>query len=546
MAKATRYTPELIDEYIKQGYWDHTTLSDLWQRNAKLYPDAEAIVDARHRLTWSQANKWIDKLAIGFMERGIKKDDMIVSQLPNCIELCLLRVACERASILFLPAMLNLRRNEMEYMLGRNAVKAIIITWESRKINYFDMVQEMRPHLPRLEHIFAVGDKVPPGTISVDEILGQSLEGRYPPGYPEKTTCPPTEIFLLLHTTGSTGVPKLVEYPFCCRMVTNRDQINFFNLSHRDTTAMLGPALAGPNNVPNFTAPEVGARIVILDHFSAEGALRLIEKEKVTVISAVPAQLAMMLEESQLQKYDLSSVRCWYSVGAPLPYKVGADIEEKIGGKVIIGYGLTDCGGSTFTPPELPREVRLAAPGKISWGTEVKIVNDKGEEVPQGETGEVWARGAACSSGYYNDPEATWQAWTKDGWFKTGDLGMFDEQGYLAIVGRKKDMIIRGGSNIYPVEVENLLITHPKILQVAIVKMPDAVMGEKACACVVSRPGQSFTFEEMISFLKAKEIALYKLPERLETMDALPMAGGGQKVDKKVLEQYVAEKLMAI
>lgn len=539
MAKPSRYTPELIDEYVNNGYWDTTSLSDLWERNAKRYPDAEAIVDSRNRLTWSQAYEWIDKLALGLMERGIKKDDLIASQLPNCIELCLLRVACEKAGILYLPAMPNLRRNEMEYMLGRSAAKAIVIPWESRKINYFDSVQEMRPHLPQLEHIFVVGDKVPPGAISLDEILRQPLPERVPPGYPEATQCPPTEIFLLLHTTGSTGFPKLVEYPICCRICSNKDQIRVFNLDRDDTVAILGPALAGPNGVPNFTAPDVGARIVILDYFSPEGALKLIEKEKVTFVSVVPAQLTMMLEHPRLQEYRLSSVRIWYSVGAPLPYKTAADIEEKIGGTVISGYGLTDWGGMTITPPEWPRKIRLASSGKPIWGTEVKIVDEEGNEAPQGETGEVWGKGPCCSSGYYNDPEATRQAWTEDGWFRTGDLGIIDEKGNLAIVGRNKDVIIRGGANIYPIEVENLLLTHPKILHVAIVKMPDPVMGEKACAYVVPKKGQDFTFDEMISFLKAKEIALYKLPERLEIVDAIPMVGDGQKVDKNLLRNLL-------
>ena len=539
MAKASRYTTELIDEYVKNGYWDTTSLADLWERNAKRYPDAEAIVDSRNRLTWSQAYEWIDKLAIGLMEKGIKKDDTIASQLPNCIELCLLRVACEKAGILFLPAMPNLRRSEMEYMLGRSAAKAIVIPWESRKINYFDSVQAMRPRLPHLEHVFVVGDKLPPGAISLDDILKQPLEGRVPPGYPEATRCPPTEIFLLLHTTGSTGFPKLVEYPICCRICSNKDQIRVFNLDRDDTVAILGPALSGPNNVPNFTAPDVGARIVILDYFSPEGALKLIEKEKVTFISAVPAQLTMMLEHPRLQAYDLNSVRYWYSIGAPLPHKVAVEIEEKMGGTVITGYGLTDWGGMTITPPEWPREIRLASSGTPIWGTEVKIVDDEGNEVPRGETGEVWGSGACCISGYYNDPEATRQAWTEDGWFRTGDLGMIDVKGNLVIVGRKKDMIIRGGANIYPIEVENLLITHPKILQVAIVKMPDPVMGEKACAYVVPRQGQDFTFDEMISFLKAKEIALYKLPERLEIVDAMPMVGDGQKIDKSLLRNLL-------
>ncbi|MDP2645475.1 MAG: class I adenylate-forming enzyme family protein [Desulfobacterales bacterium] len=544
MAKMSRYTPGMIDQYRAQGFWNDTNLADYWDRNAKRYPHAEAIVDSRNRLTWSQAGQWIDRLALGLLEQGLRKDDIVASQLPNCIELCLLRVACEKTGIMFLPAMPNLRRNEMEYILGRCGAKAMVIPWTAGKINYFDALQKMRPRLPELEHIFVVGDRVPPGTISMDQILAQPLTGRQFPGYPDQTKCPPTEIFLLLHTTGSTGFPKLVEYPICSRVCSNKDQIKVFRLTRNDTVAILGPALAGPNNVPNFTAPEVGAKIAILDHFSPEGALQLIAEEKVTFVSAVPAQLTLMLEHPMLSDYDLSSVRYWYSVGASLPDKLGSDIEEKIGGVAIVGYGLTDWGGMTLTPPELPRKIRLASAGKPIWGSQIKVVDDDGREVARGEAGEVWGKGPCCVSGYFNDPEATRQAWTEDGWFRTGDLGRIDERGFLAIVGRKKDMIIRGGSNIYPVEIENLLLTHPRILHVAIVKMPDPVMGEKACAYVVPRPGRTITFAEMTAFLKDKEIADYKLPERLEVVDSLPMAGGGQKVDKKILEKDIEAKLL--
>jgi non-ribosomal peptide synthetase component E (peptide arylation enzyme) len=186
--------------------------------------------------------------------------------------------------------------------------------------------------------------------------------------------------------------------------------------------------------------------------------------------------------------------------------------------------------------------VRLPTLGKGSGGTEIKVVDKQGKEVAQGEVGEIWGRGPACASGYYKDPETTWAAWTKDGWFKMGDLGRFDGGGNLVLAGRKKDMIIRGGQNIYPVEIENLLSSHPKVADVAIVGMPDPAMGEKACAYVVPRPGQDLSFEEMVSFLREKGIATYKLPERLEFIDKLPLVGE-QKVNKKHLVQGITEKL---
>ncbi|MFQ5826608.1 MAG: AMP-binding protein, partial [Dehalococcoidia bacterium] len=203
-----------------------------------------------------------------------------------------------------------------------------------------------------------------------------------------------------------------------------------------------------------------------------------------------------------------------------------------------------DASGVTRTTLDDPPEVRRLSAGRPYPGNEVKLVDGSGREVPRGEVGEIMARGPTMDFAYFRDPEATWQTWTRDGWHKLGDLGKMDERGYLSIVGRQSDMIIRGGQNIYPVEIENLLHTHPRVSAAAVVRMPDRIMGERACAYVVPKPGEKLTFEEMVSFLREQRIATYKLPERLETLERLPLAGG-QKVDKKVLEQDIAEKLKA-
>ncbi len=182
--------------------------------------------------------------------------------------------------------------------------------------------------------------------------------------------------------------------------------------------------------------------------------------------------------------------------------------------------------------------------GQPISGNEIKLVDAEGNEVDQGEIGEIMIRGPGSSSGYYKDPEATSQAWTKDGWYKTHDLGKWDERGNLVIMGRERDMIIRGGQNIYPAEVESLLLTHPKVHSAAIVSIPDPIMGERACACVVAKPGEDLSLEEMVSFLKTKRIAAYKLPEELVLLDSLPYLGG-LKLDKKTVRASAIEKLRA-
>lgn len=541
MAQPTRYTKELIEEYKRAGYWDETSLSDLWERNARDCPDREAIADSQTRLNWAEANLWIDRLALGFLERGLTRDEVVVLQLPNVVELCLLRVACEKAGLVCLQALRNLRDQEMAHILKHTEAAAIVIPWKFRDFDHFRMVEEIRKELPELRHVFVIGDEVPPGAISVREITRQPLELKYPANYLKNTRCPGTELSFVGHTTGTTGFPKFVEYPVCGRVSQSKIRVPLYKFSQDDIFAIIGPASLGPNAPAYYDAPRLAAKCVMLERFDAEDALKLVEKEKPTIVSVVPAQLAMMVRHPNLGSYNLKSVRYWWSAGAPPSYEIGLEVESKMGGKIINCLGAMDFGGEVASPPDGSIEERLLSAGKPYEGTEIKLIDDEGKPVFAGEVGEIWGRGPSCCSGYYKDKQATEQAWP-GGWYKMGDLGRWDKKGNLVVVGRKKDMIIRGGQNIYPLEVENILRTHPKVLDVAIVGMPDPIMGEKCCAYVVSRPGRQLAFEEMVSYLESKTIARYKFPERLEIIGQLPMAGE-QKIDKKELQRDIAEKL---
>lgn len=543
MARPTRYTPEIMETYMKSGDWEPRTWSSVWDRNARDYPSKEAIVDSKKRLTWVQAKQQIDRLAFGLLELGIKKDELIVFQLPNSVDTCLLRVACEKAGILCLPALRTLRHKEMEHILKYTEAVGIVIPWEFRDFDHFKMIQEIRGSMP-LKHVFVVGDRVPEGTFSIEEMIRRPLEEKYPPDYLEKTRFQPTEVSWVALTSGTTGLPKFVEHLLCAFTATGKALAKQLRLSSNDVVAMLPAAAAGPNNAGYWAAPEAAAKIVIMERYETEEALSLIEKERVTVVCVVPAQLAMIVQHPNLGKYDLSSVRLWRCGGAPLPYQLGLEIEEKLQGVIVNEFGSVDSGTQVINSPDAPQEVRLLTVGKPLDGHKVKIADENGHELIKGEVGEIWLGGPVISSGYYRDPETTWQSWTKNGWFKTGDLGKLDDHDNLVVVGRKKDMIIRGGQNIYPVEIENILLTHPKVANVAIVGMADPIMGERACAYIVLKPGQMFTFEEMVSYLKSKDIVAYKFPERIEIIDELPVVGD-KKIDKKLLRQQIAQKLKA-
>jgi len=543
MGKVFRYTDEMIEEYVKAGYWTKELTVDFWDRNALLYPEKEAIVDSKCRLTWSQAKQKIDTLALNLINLGFKKDDVILVQLYNSVELTLIRLACEKAGILLAIVPYTFRHAEIESVLKYVCVKGVVIPYEFRSVNYFEMYKEINSHVKGLEYIFIVGDKIPENTISLQEMMENKPKTPAEESLLDKRKFGPFEFQEIMVTSGTTGLPKCVEWTGCARLCQARHYIKRLNLTEEDVIAAFAPSIGGSTEcIVHRAAPQVAAKIVMLERFTPEKACEMIEKEKITVVGIVPTMLIRLLEYPKLKEHNLTSLRVMVTSTAPLPPYVAKKAEEKLGCIIVQGYGSMDSGGITISGIEDSPEVRWFTVGKPFPGVEVKLINEEGKEVPTNEVGIVTVRGPTCVGGYYNDPESTRKAW-EGGRFKMGDLGMFDVEGNLKLVGRTSDVIIRGGQNIYPKEIEDILFQHEKIADVAIVRMPDPEMGEKACAFVVVKPGEVFTFEEMVSFLKQKRIAPFKIPERLEIVESLPLTPGENKVNKRLLEEMIVEKL---
>lgn len=545
MAMATRYTPEMIEEYVEKGYWERTSWPEVWGRNARDFPSREAIVDSRRRFTWSEANRLIDRLAIGLKKLGFKRDEVLAIQLPNSIENCLLRLACEKAGIICLTILTALRHRELEYILKYVEASGIVIPWRFRNFDHFKMIQELRPSLPKLRHVLITGDKLPKGAISIEAMLSAPLKEEHSVGYLQGSGFDSTEVSWISHTTGTTGFPKFVEIPACARMNLCKAFATTWRLTGDDIIGALSPHTGGPNIIAYWSGALVGAKLVLMERFEAEDALRLIEKEKITALGVVPTMFTKMITHPNRDKYDLSSVRLWVCAGGTPPYQLSKEVEERIGGRIVQIYGAVDWGGGIYSRLEASQEERLLTAGKPIPGHEIRLVDESGRVVPKGKVGELQVKGPAGVGGYYKDPAATRDVWSEDGWYKTGDMAKVDDRGNVVIVGRKKDMIKRGGENIYPIEIESILETHPKILHAAIVRMPDPLMGERACAYVTTKEGKRFSFEEMVAFLREKGIATFKLPERLEIIESMPMVEGVQKIDKKVLEKDIVQKLKA-
>lgn len=547
--KPIRYTPEMVDEYTRDGYWTDETFYDFYDRNVREFGDREALVDSKYRLTWAQAKRLIDGIAQTFVQMGIPKDARIIIQSPNSVYGFLARVASERAGLISLTVYPYLRERELEHFVEKTQAEAVIICYIYRNFNYLEMYQGLQARFPFLKHIFLFEETVPPeapkNTYSLIKLAEESLAKPIDEALlNSRRFNPKGDIGLLTSTTGTTGLPKLVEWPIAPRVCTSKGRVAIWKLTKDDITMAIAPHAGGAaGTLTYFAAPLAGAKTVMLEEFNPEAALALIEKEKATAIGVVPTHLVRMLEVDTT-KYDLSSLRFIRSAGGYLSPQVAEEAEKAFGAAITSDLGTQDVGSVSGCSVDDSKDLRRRTVGRMLPGNKVILKDEQGNPVPDGEPGILWFRGPHAPAGYFRDPELTATVFDKDGWTTTGDIVKFD-QGCLWILGRAKDMIIRGGQNIYPAEIEGLLNGHPAVGSVAIVGYPDREMGERACAYVALKAGQTLTFEEMKTFLKEKKISAYKLPERLELVPGLPTVGDSGKVDKKVLKTQLEEWVKA-
>jgi len=536
----TRYSKELINDYVSKGLWDPDLLiNDLLDRCARDYPDEEAVVDQRTRLTWREASQRVDRIARSLVELGYKKDEVLATQLYNCVEYFLLFFACEKAGVVMATSQPTFRQAEMEPILRQTGAKGIVIPHNFRNFDYFAMAKELQAKQPGLKHIIVIGDEVPEGALSLKEMMSRETDGAELPQVRFK----PFEVTRVFNTSGTTGTPKCIERPVAPRMLTGKVLVQRLGLRHDDILAAgWNLAAGGSELLCNVSVPWVGCKMINIEQFKPEFVCELLEREKVSVLAAVPAELVRLVDYPDIHRYDFSALRMIFTGTQLLTPELGARAEEKLGCPMVIIFGSGDTGPICTTTFGDPPEVRLRTVGLPVDGNEVKIVDSEGNPVPAGEVGEVCVSGANTVSGYYGNAELTMQSW-QDGWFCTGDAGKKDAKGHITLLGRKRDVIIRGGQNIYPFEIEGILMQHPKIKDLAIIGMPDAEMGERQCAYVVPKAGQTFELEEMASFLKSQKVASYKIPERLEIVSELPLVPAGNKVDKARLEEDIAGKL---
>ncbi|MFO7783787.1 MAG: AMP-binding protein [Thermodesulfobacteriota bacterium] len=545
--KPIRYKQAMVDEFVRDGYWTSELFYDFYDRNAREMGDREALVDSKYRVTWAEAKRLVDAIAASWVEMGIPKSARIIIQSPNSVFGFLARIAGERAGLITLTVYPYLRRLELEYMVEKTEASAVVIPNVYRKFDYLEMYKDLQKQFPHLEHFFLFDDEVPDtapkGTHSLIKTAHERAAKTVDEAMlNERRLDPFWDVAILTTTSGTTGIPKLVEWPAAPRVCTSKGRVDIWGLNKDDITMAIAPHAGGAaGTLTYFAAPLAGAKTVMLEEFTPEGALELIQNERATAIGVVPTHLIRMLEADPT-KYDLSSLRFIRSAGGYLSPQVGEEAEEAFQASITSDLGTQDKGSVSGCRVEDPPELRRRTVGRMLPGNKVRLVDEQGNEVPEGEPGILYFRGPHAPAGYYRDEELTATVFDDDGWTTTEDIVKFD-QGCLWILGRAKDMVIRGGQNIYPAEIEGLLNEHPKVSSVAIVGYPDREMGERCCAYVIPKQGETFTFEEMKDFLVDKQLGKFKIPERLEIVDEFPAVGDSGKVNKETLKKMIAEKV---
>jgi cyclohexanecarboxylate-CoA ligase len=519
------------------GLWRNESLLTYLDRWARTRPDKTALVDGRGRLSWSELARAADRVAHGLRSHGVEPGRVISCQMPNWSEAIVVFLAALRLGAVINPIPPTYRAREVRFMLGLLESQVAVVPATFRGFDHAGLLAGLRPELPRLERVFVARGEGPAGTTPLRALTDEAWEAREGREFPGT---PPDAVHEVVFTSGTTGEPKGVMHTQNTTLSTLHLAIERLDLTERDVLLMASTV----GHQTGFLFGHclnllLGATTVWMDVWNVEEAARLIEGQGVTFsMGATPFLRDLTYLETGR---DRSSLRLFISAGAPIPRALVRHARERLGCVISAGWGMTENGMVTCNGLRDDEEKIVGSDGSPLAGMELRIVDDDGTPVPPGVEGDLLTRGAAQFVGYFRRPQFTAEAHTADSWFRTGDRGTLDRDGYLAITGRSKDLIIRGGENIPVVEVENLLYTHPKVAGVAIVATPDPRLGERACAVVIPREGQTITLGEIVSFLERHQLARQKFPERLEVVSEFPTTPSG-KIQKYKLRDLVAER----
>jgi cyclohexanecarboxylate-CoA ligase len=526
------------------GRWPNRLLTDYLDDAVKAAPDRVAITGTnsatgeRTTLTYTALAQRVERIALGLAALGVKPGEVVSFQLPNWWQYPALYLACARIGAVANPLMPIFRQRELRYMLNFAESRVVIVPARFRDFDHAAMLAEIRPELPAVRQVLVVNGT---GEDSFEHhLLERAWEKETDAAALFAARRPdPHDLTELLYTSGTSGEPKAVMHISNTLLAMAREYIEWVRLGPDDTVFMASPLAHQTGFVYGMMIPVMlRTKLVLLDAWSAPEAARLIQAEGATFTMASTPFLSDLANNETVTREAMRTLRTFVCAGAPIPSVVVQRATERLGFEVLSCWGMTENGAVTVARPGDPPEKIFGTDGRAIGGMEVRVVDAEGRVVPTGTVGRLQARGTFTFVGYLKKPELN--AWDTEGWFETGDLARMDEDGYIRITGRSKDVIIRGGENIPVVEIENLLYRHPKVQDVAVVAMPDPRLGERACAFVVPRSGERPSFDEMTAFLAREGMAKNYWPERLELVEAMPRTPSG-KIQKFKLRETAAK-----
>jgi cyclohexanecarboxylate-CoA ligase len=531
MSFETTLTPELIEKYTAEGLWAGRVITDFLDEVAAATPDKVAAIDARGQVTYGELKRLSDRAALGLLELGVRPGDVVSFQLPNWIEFLVVHFAVTRIGAINNPLIPIYRDREVGFMVGLAKSTVIVVPQEFRGYDYPGMVARLRGDWPEMAHVLVVDGPTTDTQTSWAEFIETPWEERRDAAELDALRPDPDDVTLLIFTSGTTGEPKGVMHthntlvaanaPLPARLGVNSDSVVHMASTFAHMTGFLyGVRL--PTQVGGATA-------VYQDVWDAGRFVDLVEQHRISYTSAATPFLHDTLSAPNLAERDLSSLRLFCCMGAPIPRAIVREAKAKLPGLTVLGgWGQSENGLVTLGIPGDPEEKIVERDGYPWPGMELRTVDFDGTVLPAGSEGKLQVRGPFLFVGYVERLEMTRASFAGD-WFDTGDLAVIDEDGYLNITGRTKDVIIRGGENIPVAYVENVLYEHPKLAGVAVVGIPDPRLQERACVVVTLGPGaDGFTMEEMKAFLDEKRVARQYWPESLEVVTELPRTASGK------------------
>ncbi|MBN1320296.1 MAG: AMP-binding protein [Thermoleophilia bacterium] len=543
---AIPFREEDAARYVQRGWWRGLALGDLLDEAADIHPDKEAFIDQTDRVTYGQARERAHRLAIAFMKLGVEPLDRVLVQLPNWTEFAPAYFALQKIGAI--PVMLidRYRQLEIEQLGEITGAKAWIVPVRHGKTDYLPIIRDVRRARPAIERVVTVrGEVDEPGFWSLEGLIAETEPDEIDRIRLAERRPDPMQVAHMGPTGGTTGTPKIVPRTHNGLVCAVEYCSKSWGQHGEDINLVVGSI----GHDLSFTKGFLGSVItlgtlVMLDTADTQAVCETIEREKVTAVVWVPTLAQRLLQYEDLDKYDLSSLKKMHSAGGAAMPGLVRDVFGRLRVRFCNGYGATE-GMTTITRAVDDVETVCSTVGRPTCPGDIyKVVDPRGHTLPPDTPGELLVKGPSVFSGYYRNPEENAKVFDEDGFFVTGDVATIDPRAYVTITGRIKEMINRGGESISATVVEGLIDRHPDVDLVAVVAMPDPLMGERVCAYVQPRTGVRLCFDDIITFLRSQGASVLQLPERIEFVDSMPYTAA-QKLDKKALRADIAKKLEA-